>query len=227
MPGRSWSFVSRLPLIITAVTFAALALGAETQPASIGPEGASVGASRAAYSEEQVKAAFLFNFAGYAQWPGDQTGPITFALLDASGIADELERFSRDRTIGGRTVTVRRIRSLDQLDGAQVLFIGSRENPRLSQIIRQIHGPTLVVTDAPDGLPRGAMINFQMAERRVRFEVALPAVQRAGLTLSSRLLSAALRVKMSRCHLECGRGRNATHTEIAAWPTELIRHSRA
>ena len=159
-----------------------------------------------AYSEDEVKAAFLFHFATYAEWPG-QAGEneITFAVMGAPPIADALERFAADRRIASRPVRVRRIRSLTELDEAEVLFIGSSHNRRLEQLVTDVEGPTLVVTDAPNGLPDGAMINFQVIDRRVRFEVALPAVQRVGLSLSSRLLSAALRVEMTRCYLECRR----------------------
>jgi hypothetical protein len=156
------------------------------------------------YSEDEVKAAFLFHFATYAEWPtGDPDGEVTFAVLRAPSIARRLERFAQDRSIRGRPVRVRQIRSVTQLDGDQVLFIGASQNRRLAQLIDAVGGPTLVVTDSQDGLPHGAMINFQLVDRRVRFEIALPAAQRAGLTLSSRLLSAAMRVEMSRCYLEC------------------------
>ncbi len=214
-PALAWLRV----IIVAAILAAAPAFGGGPQQASIGPEGASVGASRAAYSEAQVKAAFLFNFAGYAEWPADhRDGTIAFAVLGAADIADELERFARNRSIQGRPAKVRRIRSLDDLAGAEVLFIGASQNPQLKGLIGQVHGPTLIITDAPDGLPRGGMINFQVVDRRVRFEVALPAVQNAGLNLSSRLLSAAMRVEMSRCHLECNTSPDRPPTQVAAGP---------
>jgi hypothetical protein len=55
--------------------------------------------------------------------------------------------------------------------------------------------PILVVTDSPDGLREGAIINFLVVDEHIRFEIALGAARSAGLTLSSRLLSAALRVE--------------------------------
>lgn len=167
------------------------------------PRGTDAEGVAAAYSEEQVKAAFLFHFATYAEWPSPDDDPISFAVLRDEQIARELEGFAGGRTIRERPVRVRRIRSLSELHEDEVLFIGSSQNRRLAQLIEEVDSPTLVVTDAPDGLPDGAMINFQLVDHRVRFEIALPAVQRVGLTLSSRLLSAAMRVEMSRCHLEC------------------------
>src|SRR5690606_40391748 len=91
-------------------------------------------------------------------------------------------------------------------EGEEVLFIGPSENWRLEQLVGAIDGPTLIVTDAPDGLSAGSMINFQLVDQRVRFEIALPAAEAAGLSLSSRLLSAALRVETSRCWIECRGG---------------------
>jgi hypothetical protein len=65
--------------------------------------------------------------------------------------------------------------------------------------------PVLVVTDSPDGLEQGGMVNFQQVDERLRFEISLPRAEEAGLVLSSRLLSAALRVETSQC---CAPGRD-------------------
>jgi len=157
------------------------------------------------YSEEEVKAAFLYHFATYVSWP-TSSGPdqvITFTVIGAPTIAIELERFAAGRTIHGRAVHIRQLQSLDESDGEQVLFIGASHNRRLAEMIAEVTTPTLIVTDTPEGLAHGAMINFQLVERRVRFEIAVPPAQEAGLELSSRLLSAAMRVEMSNCRVRC------------------------
>src|SRR5690606_10652135 len=155
-----------------------------------------------------IKAAFLYNFGSYVQWPSDvpAENPITFAVLSAPAIELALERLVDGRTLQNRPVRVQHLRSINELDGEDVVFIGSAENWRLPQLLASIAGPTLIVTDAPDGLSAGSMINFQLIDQRVRFEVALPAAEAAGLTLNSRLLSAALRVETSRCWIECRGG---------------------
>jgi hypothetical protein len=163
-------------------------------------------AQQAAFSDDEVKAAFLYNFGSYVEWPsiGESDDALTIAVLGAPAVADELERFVTGRTIQGRLVRVRRIRSVNDSDGDEVLFIGSDENWRLAQLIDAVAGtPTLIVTDAPDGLADGGMINFQLIERRVRFEISLPRAQEAGLMLSSRLLAAALRVETTRRWMDC------------------------
>lgn len=194
--GLAWAgAVCAALLLAAAVPFAV-----EAQP--------STAAASSAYSENDIKAAFLYNFGSYVSWPTTRssTDPITFAVLNAPGIEQALERLVQGRTLQNRPVRVRRLRSINELDGEEVVFIGAAENWRLSQLIDAVEGPTLIVSDAPDGLALGAMINFQLVDERVRFEVALPAAEAAGLTLSSRLLSAALRVETTRCWLECRHG---------------------
>ncbi|MEX2124182.1 MAG: YfiR family protein [Woeseia sp.] len=158
-------------------------------------------AQEAVYHDEEVKAAFLYHFATFVQWPETtQAGEVfTIAVLGADEIAAELEEFLPGRAIQGRPMDVRRLRSIEELDeerdDASVLFIGGALNSDLPQLIGTVGGrPMLVVTDAPGALRDGAMINFQVVDRRVRFEISLPAAERAGLQLSSRLLSAAMSV---------------------------------
>ena len=88
------------------------------------------------------------------------------------------------------------IARVEDLDEDEIVFVGRANNARLMQTLAAIgQRPVLVVTDAVDGLERGAMVNFQLIDSRVRFEISLPRAQDAGLALSSRLLAAALRVE--------------------------------
>jgi hypothetical protein len=164
-------------------------------------------AQQQAYSEDEVKAAFLYHFGTYVEWPAPAnaaTDPITIAVLGAAGVVDQLERFLPDREIQGRPVTVRQLDTVDDLAGDEILFIGPELNARLSDLIESVgQRPILVVSDAQDGLDHGAMVNFQLVGERVRFEISLPAAQNAGLMLSSRLLSAALRVETVDCWFGC------------------------
>ena len=152
-------------------------------------------AQEAVYHDEEVKAAFLYHFATFVQWPETEQvdEPFTIAVLGADEIASELEGVLPGRTIQGRPMAVQRLRSIDDVSDAAVLFIGGELNAELPRLIDDVADrPLLVVTDAPGALRDGAMINFQLVDRRVRFEISLPAAERAGLQLSSRLLSAAM-----------------------------------
>jgi hypothetical protein len=154
------------------------------------------------YDANQVKAAFLYHFGTYVQWPAGAPADdaITIAVLGDDEVAAQLAQFLPGRRIQERPVEVRTLARIDELGDAEVLFIGREQNPRLTQLIAAVAGrPTLVVTDDDNGLDRGAMVNFQLVDSRVRFEISVPRAEEAGLTLSSRLLSAALRVETSEC----------------------------
>lgn len=150
------------------------------------------------YSAERVKAAFLYHFSTYVNWPAavDAGDTFSIAVFGAPGVAAELEQFLPGHTIQGRPMQVHRLRSLDELAGDEVLYIGANKNARLRDYLEAVASrPLLVVTDTPDGLRSGAMINFRIVEDRVRFEISLRAAQGAGLEMSSRLLSAAMSVE--------------------------------
>lgn len=154
-------------------------------------------AQEAVYQEEEVKAAFIYHFATFVQWPDASPygGAFAIAVLGADGVASELEQFLPGRSMQGRPMEVRKLQSIDQLRDEAVVFLGADETFRLPELVRQVDArPMLVVTEAPGALKDGSMINFQLVDRRVRFEISLTAAERAGLELSSRLLSAAMSV---------------------------------
>lgn len=165
--------------------------------------GQEIPVATATNAAHEVKAAFLFYFASYVEWPPSARSTVSFALLNAPDVELEFERFASGRTIHGKPISVRHLDTIDDLRDDDVLFIGSRENSRLPELIQAIDGATLIVSDAPDGLSAGAMVNFLLVDQRVRFEISVPAAEAAGLVLSSRLLSAALHVQTSRCGIEC------------------------
>jgi hypothetical protein len=111
------------------------------------------------------------------------------------------------RNIHGRAVEVRPIARIEDVRDAELLFIGPEHSDRLLALVQALgNRPVLVVADAPNGLQRGAMVNFQLVDQRVRFEISLRNAKAAGLMLSSRLLSAAIRVETSSCWADCGVG---------------------
>jgi hypothetical protein len=149
------------------------------------------------YDDDEVKAAYIYHFATFAVWPTvePEASEFLIAVMGANEVAAELERFSPGQQIGGRPLRIARVMTpedLDALDHLEVLFIGDQHNGTLEQLVRSVEDRSvLVVTDAPDALDYGSMINFELVDNRLRFEVSLTAVRRAGLDLSSRLLSAA------------------------------------
>jgi hypothetical protein len=150
--------------------------------------------------ERQVKAAFLYKFAGYVEWPAAAfpaaDTPVTIGVLNDSEMEEALSKLVAGRTSSGRPVAVVPLKSGEPIPDVHLLFVGVSEEARLKADIHAAAGrPILVVTEQENALAHGSMINFVLVRGRVRFEVALKAVEKTGLTLSSRLLSVAQTVR--------------------------------
>ena len=149
--------------------------------------------------ENRVKAAFLLRFAQFVEWPRDAfpqpSTPLVIGIIGAPAIASELAQMAAGRAAQDRPVVVRALKGNDDPGQIHMLFFGAEEKARLAQHVGVTRrSPVLVVTESPNALDQGSMINFVVLERRVRFEIALEAAEKAGLVLSSRLLAVAMRV---------------------------------
>jgi hypothetical protein len=149
--------------------------------------------------EQVVKAAYLYKFGSFVEWPSrafaGPASPFVIAVLGADAVADELLHLSSGRTISGRPVQIRKVRRGEGVAGAQVVFVGRAEVARVTEVLAAAEGHSmLTVTDTDDGLMLGSVINFVVVEDRVRFDVALPPAGRGDLRISSRLLAVARKV---------------------------------
>lgn len=149
--------------------------------------------------EQRVKAAYLYKFAGYVEWPGDAfpqpESPFTIAIADDERVAKALEELVAGRKLEGRNVQIRRVHGGDEPGDAQILFLGNQGARQSSQSITKLKPRSmLVVTQSADAIAQGSVINFALLEGKVRFEVSLDAAEKRGLKLSSRLLAVAQQV---------------------------------
>jgi len=145
--------------------------------------------------EYAVKAAFLYNFAKFVEWPDSPAAPpstLTLCVLGTDPFGEALETAVLDKTVRSRTLSVRRLQGLEDLGPCPILFIASSEVGRLPQILERLRGAPVLTVGESDGFARaGGMIGFFLEENRVRFEVNLGAAEAAGLRISSRLLGVA------------------------------------
>ena len=149
-------------------------------------------------SEDSVKAAFLYRFTDYVEWPAPalQGTQFTIAVLDDPGVAADLERIVAGHQVKGRTAQVKLIHGLKEAAAAQVIFVGSGDADVHRRFIARLTGqPVLIVTDEDHGLDEGSTVNFMLVDHKLRFEISLPAAARSGLKISSELLSVAARVE--------------------------------
>jgi hypothetical protein len=149
--------------------------------------------------ERQVKAAYLYKFAGYVEWPeasfSRPEAPITIGVLGAEALAGDLAQLVAGRTANSRTITAKRLKPGDALSGVNILFVGKEETGRLTQLVALARPhAVLIVTESEGALTQGSVINFTLVDRRVRFEISLGSAEKSSLKLSSRLLAVAQQV---------------------------------
>ena len=149
--------------------------------------------------EYRVKAAFLYKFGGYIEWPdrsfAGSDSPVAIGVMGADALADELAQIVAGRNVNGRPVLVRKLRAGDPIAGLHVLFIGRADRGRLAEILAAARGRALLtVTESEEGLQLGSMINFVVVEDKVRFDVAPPSPESGNLKISARLLGVARKV---------------------------------
>jgi hypothetical protein len=141
-------------------------------------------------TEYAVKAAFLYNFAKFVDWP-DAPSQADFVLvvLGEDPFGPVLDDLLRDKKVMQRPFAVRRVRALQEPPRADIVFIGSSEAGRLSEILSRLEGTSiLTVSEADDFVRRGGMVGLQLKDDVVRFDVNLGQVKRARLRMSSQLL---------------------------------------
>lgn len=156
-------------------------------------------AARGTEIERQVKAAYLYKFTGFVEWPSTafaaSDSPLVIGVLGDDPLADELLDLVAGRTANGRSFEVRKLQRGDSLADIHVLFLGRLEKNRLLEVFAAVKGrPVLTVTDSQDAYALGAMINFVVARDRLRFEVALAPVEASHLKISALMLAVAYKV---------------------------------
>ncbi len=186
------------PAFAALVRALAVSLALSTWPATSAAQAVSGDAAINA-GEEPVKAAFLYKFPNYVEWPASSfpkiDSPYVIGVIGNDAIASDLSRMSANRSIRNRPIIVKDLASGESLHGIHLLFIGRSERTKLPQLLKQLASqPTLTVTETDDALTQGSMINFRIVEERVRFEISLDAAEKSGLKLSSRLLALATSV---------------------------------
>jgi hypothetical protein len=146
-----------------------------------------------------VKAAFLYNFAKFTEWPSDvltASAPLSLCVIDDAKLVRALEEATAGRDVEGHTLVVRKITFDGPVRSCHLLFANGLDAKRSTRLIETLKGaPVLAVSDLESFAIAGGTINFFLEDGRMRFAVNLEATQRARLRLSSKLLSLAKIVK--------------------------------
>jgi hypothetical protein len=166
-----------------AVLASGLTLRAETDPAL----------------ELRVKAAFLYNFARFVDWPASAfasaDAPFVIGVFGDESIAQALEQIVKGKSIGNRVIQTRRIPDATRIHPCQILFVSQSETQQVALVVTAVgSAPVLLVGESPGFVAAGGTIGFTKEEGRVRFEASTAAAARANLKISSKLLRLATSV---------------------------------
>lgn len=151
-------------------------------------------------TEYQIKAAFIYNFARFVDWPtqafASDTSPMIIGVLGKNVFGDDIEQIIGGRDIQGHPLEFKEFNSVADVTNCQVLFISPSEKNHLPKILDRLGNTNiLTVGEADDFLDEGGIIHLLIVEDKVRFEINNQAAKKAGLTISSKLLSLAVKVQ--------------------------------
>lgn len=183
--GHRLSFCRLAALIVAGVTLSVPSLAEASAP-----------------TESEVKAAYLYNFGRFVEWPARARAAkgesFKICVLGEVPFRAVLYKTVGGETIDGKPVVVKSLSAVQEAGDCHILFIGSSERGELKEILAAADGTAaLTVSDMPEFTRRGGMIQFLLENNRVRFQINVAAAEHAGLALSSQLLRVAVRVQES------------------------------
>ena len=166
-----------------------IAMAGATLPASAGAQHPN-----RITDEDQVKAAFLYNFAKFVQWPapGDKSHPLTVCVFGDDAFGDVLQSMVGGKSVQGRDIAVRRLRAGEEARACQILFISATQARYTAELLAGASGgAVLTIGETTPFLREGGLVRFHVEGNRLRFEINAEGAQQAGLKISSQLLGIA------------------------------------
>jgi hypothetical protein len=149
-------------------------------------------AEEAVSKEYQLKAAFLYNFAKYVEWPAhsfaDAQSPIVIGVLGSNPFGGELTKAVSGRTINGRAIMVVYVHSPAAARRTQVLFVSAAEDSSLADLLAVLKGCAVLTVGESDAFAaQGGIIKFARMNDSLRFAINRDAARQAGLKISAQL----------------------------------------
>jgi hypothetical protein len=166
-----------------AVLLAGLAVVCDLRPAA------------AQFDEDLVKAATILNVALFVDWPGSPPDPFVIAVLADDGeLSRALVSYSTGRKIHDRDIRVRRLARADEACGCHLLFIAAQRDNRSGSLLKLVRDQAvLTIGETTSFLRDGGMVRIFRDDDRLRLQIDADRAVEAGLRISSRLLSLAVR----------------------------------
>ena len=144
-------------------------------------------------SEYSVKAAFLYQFSLFIDWPSDAfanpSAPLIIGVLGDDPFGSTLDKTVKDKTVNGRRFVVKRFESLEDLQYCHILFVSSSEDGHLSRVLEKLKSSsTVTVSDIHHFAKQGGIIGFVIRDNRIGLQINAAAAKEARVKISSKLL---------------------------------------
>ena len=153
--------------------------------------------SQTAIKEDDLKAAFIYNFTKFVQWPDfDSIETFHITVLGNSGIIDPLKKLEGTKQVNKKNIIVSFITDISEIDKTQILFISEPETQEIDSITKRLENRNvLMVSDTKGMASKGTAINFVLIEGKLKFELNTSVCEEAELKVSSQLQKLAILVK--------------------------------
>ncbi|MBI4605197.1 MAG: YfiR family protein [Planctomycetes bacterium] len=144
-------------------------------------------------TEYRIKAACLFNFAKFIEWPPqafkDASSPVVFAVLGTDPFGEILEHTLKGKPVSGRPIAIKRFARLEDLEPCHVLFVGGSEKERVAAVLGAARAARAATVSEIEGFAEsGGVFRFYLKDQKVQFELNHRAAKESGLEISSKLL---------------------------------------
>jgi hypothetical protein len=160
----------------------------------------AAGAESLTAREHQVKAAFVYNFAKFVEWPAisfqTTNSPLVIGVVGKSPIIAALEAAVRDRTINGRPIIVKSVETAEAARATHLVFVAASEDKRMAELLPALaNASVLTVGESEAFAGDGGMINFILDGDKCRFDINMDSAEKAGLKVSAQLQKLAKTVR--------------------------------
>jgi hypothetical protein len=145
-------------------------------------------------SEYRLKAAFLYNFALFTEWPAEVGPTLNLCIQGQDPFGEEIDAL-QGKAVAGRSIALQRKTGGDSLKGCQIVFVPAQALARLPHMLDELGDqPILTVADSPGAARQGVALNMTLTQNKITFEANLQAARTGRLKLSSKLLRLATEV---------------------------------
>ncbi|HZP13872.1 MAG TPA: YfiR family protein [Nevskiaceae bacterium] len=145
--------------------------------------------------EYRVKAAFVFNFARFVTWPASRfatpDAPVEICVLGSQGFSEVLEETVAGKTVGARSLHVKRVEQSRELIECHVAYVMTDTSAQTERLLSQVAGHSVLTVYEASIALEGGVVRFYLEDRRVRFEINAAEAEREKLQVSSKLLAVA------------------------------------